>query len=160
MSWSFLPIQSRLDGQPSMIEEKSSTLLKSLSVAYKIWSLVAYLCTCLYATGTVLPVAYRLYVTANSPTRGVHACTPRLRDLPVVYRPVRHGYKTHPWRTGLYASGVYRSSGVCPCTPLTCTPLNFYFCTPRLCFFKKKIIVILLVYCRWDIIVYITDIYI
>jgi hypothetical protein len=111
----------------------------------------------LYATGKTPLVQAYPWRTNN---------TPRLTHPPVAYRPVRHGYDTsvrhgcilYPWRTGLYASGVYHSSGVHPCTPLMCSPLNFHFCTPRLCFFEKKNIVILLVYCRWDITVYIADI--
>jgi hypothetical protein len=72
---------------------------------------------------THTPVAYR-------PVRHGYVSYPwctGLRFLPVAYRPVHHGYVLYPWRTSLYASGVFCSSGAWPCTPLTCTPQNFYF---------------------------------
>jgi hypothetical protein len=109
-------------------------------------------CCCLLLTlqrsllGKTSSVAYRICLAV------AYCCTPRVRHH--WYRPthgvqiVRHGCVLYPWRTGLYASGVFRSSGVRSCMPLTCTPLNFFFCTPRLRFFKKKFIVILPVYCR------------
>jgi hypothetical protein len=79
----------------------------------------------LYAMGKT--VAYRLYATAKSPTRGVQACTPRLQTLPMAYRPIHHGCVLYLWCTGLYASGVFHSSGVRTCMPRMCTPQNVCF---------------------------------